>query len=115
MADTASTGTPGIDHPVTVWDIVNLERHISDGVVYTVHYTVTRFEDGEQAGAYGSIGLEAPESGFIPYAQLKKDTVIGWVKAHFGEEKVKEIEDALSSQIQDKLHPKSAAGLPWTA
>jgi hypothetical protein len=115
MPEAASAPVPGIDFPFTSWDIANLERHISDGVVFTVHYTVTRFEDGEQAGAYGSIGLEAPESGFIPYANLTKEIVVGWVKDYFGEEKVAEIEAALASQIQQKLHPTDAAGVPWTA
>jgi hypothetical protein len=115
MPEAAPAPVPGIDFPFTLWDIANLERHISDGVVYTVHYTVTRFEDGEQAGAYGSIGLEAPESGFIPYANLTKEVVVGWVKDHFGEEKVAEIETALTNQIQQKLHPTDAAGVPWAS
>jgi hypothetical protein len=115
MPEAAPAPVPGIDFPFTSWDIANLERHISDGVVFTVHYTVTRFEDGEQAGAYGSIGLEAPESDFIPYANLTKEIVVGWVKEHFGEEKVAEIEATLANQIQQKLHPTDAAGMPWVS
>lgn len=115
MPEAAPAPVPGIDFPFTSWDIANLERHISDGVVFTVHYTVTRFEDGEQAGAYGSIGLEAPESDFIPYSNLTKEIVVGWVKDYFGEEKVAEIEAALASQIQQKLHPTDAAGVPWVS
>ncbi len=107
--------TPGIDFPFTAWDIANMERTISDGIVYTVHYTVTRFEDGEQVGAYGSLGLEPPAEGTaIPYANLTKETVIQWVKNKFGEEKVQEIESALSSQIQEKLNPTKSSGTPWT-
>jgi hypothetical protein len=107
--------TPGIDFPFTVWDIVNMERTISDGNVYTVHYTVTRFEDGEQAGAYGSLALEPPEEGnAIPYANLTKEIVIQWVKDKFGAEKVEEIKAALSSQIQEKLNPTKSSGMPWT-
>jgi hypothetical protein len=55
------------------------------------------------------------ESGFIPYADLTKEIVVGWVKDYFGEEKVAEIEAALANQIQEKLHPTNAAGVPWTA
>jgi len=115
MPEAVPAPVPGIDFPFTSWDIANLERHISDGVVFIVHYTVTRFEDGEQAGAYGSIGLEAPESDFIPYSNLTKEIVVGWVKDHFGEEKVAEIEAALTNQIQQKLHPTDAAGVPWVS
>lgn len=105
---------PGIDTPVTVWNIANMERYVADGIVYTVHYTVTRFENGEQAGAYGSLGLEAPEGSIIPYPNLTKEIVVGWIKDKFGDEKVAEIEAALSAQIQEKLHPTSASGTPWS-
>lgn len=110
----ATEQIPGVDFPFTNWDIANMERTIADGVVYTVHYTVTRFEGGEQAGAYGSIGLKPPEPDqFIPYADLEKATVVGWVKANFGDEKVAEIEAALSTAIQEKLKPVKASGVPW--
>ena len=106
---------PGIDFPFTVWKVANMERKLDDiGTVYTVHYTVTRFKDGEQAGAYGSIGLEAPKSGTgIPYAELTEETVIGWTTAHFGDEKVAEIELALDNQIAEKLTPTHSTGMPW--
>ena len=113
MADTAPA--PGIDFPFTVWGIANMERHLDDiGTVYTVHYTVTRFKDGEQAGAYGSLGFDAPEPGTgKPYAELTKDEVIGWVTTQFGDEKVAEIEATLDAQIEEKLVPTHSAGVPW--
>ena len=113
MPDT--TPAPGIDFPFTVWKVANMERKLDAlGTVYTVHYTVTRFKDGEQAGAYGSIGLEppAPDTG-TPYAELTEETVVGWVTAHFGDEKVAEIVAALDGQIAEKLAPTHSAGVPW--
>ena len=106
---------PGIDFPFTVWKVNNMDRKLDEiGTVYTVHWTVNRFKDGEQAGAYGSIGLEAPEpDDAIPYAELTEETVIGWVTAHFGEEKVEEITAALDAQIAEKLTPTHSAGVPW--
>jgi hypothetical protein len=108
---------PGIDFPFTVWKVANMERNLDDiGTVFTVHYTVTHFRDGEQAGAYGSIGLEAPESGTgIPYAELTEEIVIGWVKTKFGDEKIAEIEAALDAQISEKLAPTKSAGVPWAS
>lgn len=112
MAD--STPTPGIDFPFTVWKVANMERELSDGVVFTVHYTVTRFKDGEQAGAYGSLGFEAPEpDNLIPYADLTEEIVVGWVTSQLGDEKVTEIEAALDAQIEEKLAPTKASGMPW--
>lgn len=105
----------GIDFPFTVWGVANMERKLDDlGTVYTVHYTVTRFKDGEQAGAYGSLGFDAPEPGTgKPYAELTKEEVIGWVTAKFGDEKVAEIEQQLDAQIAEKLAPTHSAGVPW--
>ena len=113
MTDAAPA--PGIDFPFTVWKVANMERNLDDiGTVYTVHYTVTHFRDGEQAGAYGSVGLEAPEPGTgIPYAELTEELVIGWVKTHFGDEKVAEIEQQLDAQIAEKLAPTHSRGVPW--
>jgi len=107
--------TPGIDFPFTVFKVANMERKLDElGTVYTVHYTVTRFRDGEQAGAYGSLGFEAPADGTgIPYAQLDEETVVGWVKTQLGEEKVTEIDAALDAQISEKLAPTKSVGVPW--
>ena len=112
---TDPTGTAGIDFPFTVWGIANMERNLDDlGTVYTVHYTVTRFKDGEQAGAYGSLGFESPEAGTgTPYALLTKDEVVSWITTEFGDEKVAEIEQQLDAEIAEKLNPTHSAGVPW--
>jgi hypothetical protein len=104
----------------TVWDIVNMERHLPDGetcpdgAIYTVHWTASLEEDGETAGAYGSIGLGEPNpSSFVPFNQLTKEEVVGWVLSALGVDQVVSIEEALYNQIQQRLHPTSATGVPW--
>jgi hypothetical protein len=100
------------------WGVANMERHLSDDVVYTVHWTVnaerTVGEDACSAGAYGSVGLGAPDpQAFIPYEDLTLEIVTNWVKESFGEEKVAEIEAALSQQLDQQENPTDAAGVPW--
>jgi hypothetical protein len=102
------------------WDITNMERHLPDGdtppsgEVYTIHWTVSLEEQGESAGAYGSIGLGGAEaSSYTPFDEITKDQAIGWVKETLGDEQVASIEAALEAQIQEKLNPTSAAGVPW--
>jgi len=106
------------------WKVANLERNLADGMVTTVHYTINAVSDQVDpssesggfysAGAYGSIGLEpADSSSMIPFDQLDEFTVASWVANQFGEEKVKEIQDALQQQIDLKITPVSAAGVPW--
>jgi hypothetical protein len=102
------------------WDIANMERHLPDGdtppsgEVYTIHWTVSLEEQGESAGAYGSIGLGGAEaSSYTPFDEITKDQAIGWVKESLGDEQVASIEAALEAQIQEKLNPTSGAGVPW--
>ena len=94
------------------WKIANLERETADGFVYTCHYTVNADDGTYTSGAYGSLGLERPET-LIPYSQLTEEIVVGWVKDKFGEEKVAEIEAALQAQLDEKHAPSKAAGVPW--
>ena len=96
------------------WNIANLERETEDGFVFTAHYTVNADDGTYTSGAYGSIGFERPDN-LIPFSQLTEETVVGWVKEKFGEEKVAEIEAALQSQIDEQKHPSKAAGVPWAS
>jgi hypothetical protein len=98
----------------TTWKIANLERETEDGFVFTAHYTVNADDGTYTSGAYGSIGFERPDN-LIPFSQLTEETVVGWVKEKFGEEKVAEIEAALQSQIDEQKHPTKAAGVPWAS
>ena len=103
------------------WKVANLERNVADGKVYTVHYTVNALSDQVDpnsesggffsAGAYGSIGFDGEVT--TPFADLTEEVVIGWVKEQFGAEKVAEIETALQAQIDEKVAPTKAAGVPW--
>ena len=98
------------------WRIANLERYTADGVVFTVHYTVNAEDGTYSAGAYGSLGLEAPEpDSMIPFDNLTKEIVVGWVKGKLGDEKVAKIEAALQAQLDEKHAPTKAAGLPWVS
>jgi hypothetical protein len=94
------------------WSVKSLERETSDGYVYTVHYRVDAADDTYKAGAYGSVGLERPET-LIAYADLTEDTVISWVKAQLTAEKVTEIEADLRAQIDEQRTPSKASGVPW--
>jgi hypothetical protein len=98
------------------WGVANLERHLADGIVYTVHYTISADDGTYASSAYGSLGLEAPDpDDEIPYAQLTPEIVTGWVKEKFGAEKVAEIEAALADQISQQRTPTTGTGLPWNS
>ena len=105
------------------WNIEQLERQTIDGLVTTVHWRANASETvgtGDTAvtyGAtsYGSIGLTAGDT-LIPFADLTKAVVIGWVKDKLGAETVTATESGLTAQIAAQKAPVSASGLPaaWT-
>ena len=102
------------------WKINTLEREVSDGYVFTAHYSVVAISDTldpegnpYNSGAYGSVGLERPDT-LIPYADLTEADVIGWVQEKLGgAEKVAEIEAQLQASIDDLITPKTENGVPW--
>ena len=95
------------------WKVANLERETRDGYVFTVHYTVSAEDGTYSEGAYGSLGLERPEGDLIPFDSLTEETVVGWLKEKFGDEKVTEIQAALQARLDEKHTPTKAAGVPW--
>ena len=98
------------------WGVANLERRLDDGIVYTVHYTISADDGTYASSAYGSLGLEAPDpDNEIPYAQLTPEIVTSWLKEKFGAEKVAEIEAALADQISQQRTPTTGNGLPWNS
>ena len=99
----------------TTWTISQLDRELADGYVNIVHYRVEATDGTYSAGAYGSVGLEKPET-LVPYKDLTSDVVVGWVKAKLNSENseaVAKIEAALAANIAEQKTPTKGQGLPW--
>ena len=105
-----------------IWKVGTLDREISNGTVYTVHYTVSASrtnpaEGGSDytAGSYGTVGVTADPSSksFIPYEDLKEDICINWVKESLGSESVAAIEAGITSDLDNQINPTDAEGVPW--
>ena len=101
------------------WKVAQCDRTLADGVISTLHYTVTAVTDDGvySAGAYGSIGLEAPDAEtMIAYDSVSEADCISWLQAALGgDEKVTEIQTALDNQLTEKRTPTVGAGTPWAA
>jgi len=101
------------------WKVVQCDRTLADGVISTLHYTVSaQTEDGAYScGAYGSIGLEAPDAKtMVAYDKVTEAQAISWLHTALGgEEKVAEILAALDNQLTQKRTPTTGTGLPWAA
>lgn len=95
------------------WSINELEREVSDGYVYTVHWRAEAVDGEYTSSAYGSVGLERPEDELIDFEDLTEETVIGWTQDALGEDAVTTLEENLVNQIEAKKAPTTAKGLPW--
>ena len=104
------------------WSVNTLDREISDGVVYTVHWSLAASRpnpdpSGEAytTGAYGTQGYQADPTAksFVPYEDLTEEICIGWVQDSLGEETVESMESGLSANLDEQENPTEAAGVPW--
>lgn len=96
------------------WRIANLERETEDGYVFTAYWTLDAISsDALKAHSYGSVYLERPEDGMIPFDELTEEIVIGWVKESLGENKVNGLQSALAEEIENQINPATETGVPW--
>ena len=101
------------------WNIAQLERKLSNGIIYTAHWTVTatrEVTDGDDltTSSYGSIGFGNPDpENFTPYDQLTEGQVVGWVLTALGDEQVETICNGLAGQLDKQENPVDASGIPW--
>ena len=102
-----------------VWKIVDLNRDLSDGFANTAHYTVTGISDqvdyegnAYNSGAYGSIGLDRPDT-LADFEDLTEDQMVAAVQAKLGgAEKVTAIQEQLAARITEQINPTQASGKP---
>ena len=108
------------------WSINQLDYEISkdskSNVVTSVHWNANDSKevtkDGEKVtysgGTYDVTNLDTSDlSSFVEYDKLDEDTVVGWVKAKLGDDKVKSIEDGIANEIDAQENPTTGKGKPW--
>lgn len=79
-----------------------------------------KYKDGDsvpKGKKIGDVKIESKDpwkdNDFVAYDKLDEDTVIKWVKAKLGDDKVKEIEDAIKNHIDVQENPTQGKGKPW--
>jgi hypothetical protein len=83
-----------------------------DKVISTIHWRAQKQHEDFTADTYGALGVDAPhEASFIPYDEVTKEMVEGWLEAGLDTEA---IEANLDAQIENFLNPPIVAyPLPW--
>lgn len=98
------------------WKIYDLLRVIADGVVTKVDYACESEDDGHSTRTVGTFTLSgsADDEGFIAYADLTKEDVLGWIAANVDKSAV---EAANAVKIEEYKTLTAAiteeSGLPW--
>ena len=105
------------------WTISKLERDLLPeemaGAVVTSHWRVTAEQtQGDEtytATSYGTQGYTPDPSaeGYIAYDDLTQADVLGWLWAQ-SEDWKSDMEASLQAEIDAKITPSQAAGVPWT-
>ena len=105
------------------WTISTLERDLLPGdmagAVVTSHWRVTAEQsEGDEtytATAYGTQGYTPDPSSefYISYDDLTEADVLGWLWAQSEDWKA-DMEASLQAQIDAKITPSQAAGVPWS-
>ena len=96
------------------WKVNSLSRTLSTGRVNSVHFAVeARSDDNVYAARprYGELVLEGDVT--TAYADLDEATVVGWVKAALGDDKIAEVHQALETELSEQATPTTGTGVPW--
>jgi hypothetical protein len=92
------------------WNISQLDRQTSDGFVYCAHWQATATDGDYSASVYSTCSW-SDGTATIPYADLTKETVLGWIWANGVDKDA--VEAALNTQIELQKNPVTATGVPW--
>jgi len=94
------------------------EKDGNNDVVCIVHwqYSATENINGTEytETIIGTQSLPIPQGSFIPYDQLTKETVQGWVESEIGAERLADMRSVLNKGIDQKINPViKTISPPW--
>ena len=93
-----------------VWNVSQLDRQTSDGFVTTAHWQANATDGDYSASTYSTCSW-SEGTATIPYADLTKETVLGWIWANGVDKDA--VEASLDAQIELQKNPVTATGVPW--
>ena len=112
------------------WNIQDMQRTDSDGNVFLVYWSLIATNGADGAGEYyaqdgGKLRMDADPSdpGFIPYADLTENDVLGWVYDSLieGDETADEakarVEADQTARVQAQIDAAATteSGMPWVS
>ena len=108
------------------WSVSDMQHTDADGGVFLVYWSMVAASDGTPSYTVSEGGklrctYDASAAGFIPYADLTENDVLGWVYASLvqGDETADEakarIEAERTAKVQKQIDAAAttASGVPW--
>jgi hypothetical protein len=95
------------------WTIGNLEyNNDSDKGVVIAHWRCTGVDGEYSASAYStqSFTPDSSADGYVAYADLTEEMVIGWVQNAVDKDAT---EASIASKIESQKNPATLSGMPW--
>jgi hypothetical protein len=85
-------------------------------VVSMVHWRINATDGTNTAEVYGTQGLTFDaKNAFVSYAELTKDTVVGWVQKAMGINAVTRLQETLDKRLETLANPPVITQpLPWS-
>jgi hypothetical protein len=97
------------------WTIGQLEyNNDSDKGVVIAHWRCTGVDGDYSASAYStqSFTPDPTADGYVAYADLTEEIVVGWVQNAVDQEAT---EASIASKIESQKNPATLSGMPWSA
>jgi len=82
-----------------------------DDFVVQVNWEYVGERDGKSCSRNGTSSFNSAGSSFVPFDQLTKDIVSGWIESS---ENFSELDASIDEQLEDLVNPKTfVANVPW--
>jgi hypothetical protein len=109
---------------IYTWTISSMDAYTTQSgytdVVYTIHWRYRATDESgsyaaEKYGAQSVAPYNSESSSFIPFNELTKDVVVGWLTGSMGIERVGALTASLDSEINEQMYPSVISlGPPWS-
>jgi len=110
------------------WSVTDMQHTDADGGVFLVYWSMVAASDGTPSYTASEGGklrctYDASAAGFIPYADLTENDVLGWVYASLveGDETAAEAKARVEADRDGKVQKQidaaatTASGVPWSS
>jgi|TARA_B110000914_G_C15435218_1_gene433402 hypothetical protein len=98
------------------WNIIDLERNITSGVVNRIEFIVETEHNNVSHRHMGYVEVTGSADGpnFIEYENLTSEEVIGWVKNSVDVSDIEATQiSTVHAMIDDDIPPTTLSGMPW--